>query len=45
MNLSRLSALEHEFLKISVILQTAFAVETHPAKGQWLEEQVDILKI
>jgi hypothetical protein len=28
-----------EFLKISVVLQTAFAPETRLAEGQWLEEE------
>jgi hypothetical protein len=37
--------LKQEFLKMSVSLQTAFAVETHLAEGQWLEEQVTMLKL
>jgi hypothetical protein len=30
---------------MSLSLQTAFAVETHLAEGQWLEEQVNVLKL
>jgi hypothetical protein len=40
-----LLTLKHEFLKISVGLQTEFAVETHLAEGQWLGEQVKMLKL
>jgi hypothetical protein len=34
MNQFRLLSLKHEFLKISVDLQTAFTVETHLTEGQ-----------
>jgi hypothetical protein len=34
-----------EFLKISVDLQTEFAAETHRAEGQWLEEQLSMVKL
>jgi hypothetical protein len=40
-----LSTLKQEFLKISVNLQTALAVETHLAEGQWLKEQVNMLQL
>jgi hypothetical protein len=30
---------------MSVGLQTAFAIETQLAEGQWLEEQVNVLKL
>jgi hypothetical protein len=30
---------------MSVNLHTAFAVETHLAEGQWLEKQVDMVKL
>jgi hypothetical protein len=45
MNQFRLLTLKQDFLKVSVSLQTAFAVETHLAEGQWLEEQVNMLKL
>jgi hypothetical protein len=45
MNQARLLKLKHEFLKISLSLQTAFAVETLLAEGQWLEEQVNMVKL
>jgi hypothetical protein len=34
-----------EFLNISVSLHTAFPDEAHLAEGQWLEEQVNMLKL
>jgi hypothetical protein len=37
--------LKHELLKISVHLQTEFAAETHPAEGQWLKEQLNVVKL
>jgi hypothetical protein len=37
--------LKREFLEISVDLQTAFSAETRPAEGQWLEEQVNVVKL
>jgi hypothetical protein len=44
-NQFRWLTLKHEFLKIYVNLQTAFAAETHLAEGQWLEEQVNVVKL
>jgi hypothetical protein len=41
----RLLILNQDFLKMSLSLQTAFAVEIHLADGQWLEEQVNMLKL
>jgi hypothetical protein len=41
----RLFTLKHDLLKISVDLQTAFAAETHLAEGQWLKEQLNVLKL
>jgi hypothetical protein len=35
----------HELLKVSVDLQTAFAAETNRAEGQWLEEQLNVVKL
>jgi hypothetical protein len=32
-------------LKISVDLQTAFAADTHLAEGQWLKEQLNVVKL
>jgi hypothetical protein len=43
-NQFRLRTLKHEFLNISVSLQTAFVVKTRLAEGQWLEEQANMLK-
>jgi hypothetical protein len=37
--------LKHEFLNISVHLQSAFAAETRLAEGQWLEEQLNWVKL
>jgi hypothetical protein len=45
MNQIRLLTLKQEFVKICVSIHTAFTVETHLAEGQWLEEQVNILKL
>jgi hypothetical protein len=45
MNQFKLLTLRQEFLKISLSLPTAFAVETHLAEVQWLEEQVNKLKL
>jgi hypothetical protein len=36
---------KNEFLKISIALQTALAAETHLAEGQWLEEQLNMVKL
>jgi hypothetical protein len=44
MNHPRLFTLEHQLLKISVYLQTAFAAQTHLAEGQWLKEQLNMVK-
>jgi hypothetical protein len=41
----RLSKLKHDLLKISVDLQTAFAADTHLAEGQWLKEQLNLVKL
>jgi hypothetical protein len=41
----KLYALEHELLKLSARLQTAFVAETHLAEGKWVEEQVNMLKL
>jgi hypothetical protein len=41
----RLLKLKHDLLKISVDLQTAFAAETHLAEGQWLKEQLKVVKL
>jgi hypothetical protein len=41
----RLLTLKQEFLKLSVNIQTAFAVETLLAEGYWLKEQVNMLKL
>jgi hypothetical protein len=41
----RLFKLKHDLLKISVDLQTAFAAETHLAEGQWLKEQLNVVKL
>jgi hypothetical protein len=45
MNHLRLFTLKYDLLKISVYLQTAFAAETHLAEGQWLQEQLNVLKL
>jgi hypothetical protein len=34
-----------DFLKTSVDLQAAFAKETHLSEGQWLDEQVNMVKL
>jgi hypothetical protein len=41
----RLPVLKCELLKISVYLHTALAAETHLAGGQWLEEQLNVVKL
>jgi hypothetical protein len=41
----RLFALKHELLKITADVQTAFATDTHLAEGQWLKEQLNVLKL
>jgi hypothetical protein len=45
MNQFKLLTLKQEFLKISVSLHTAFAVETRLTEGQWLEEQLKTVKL
>jgi hypothetical protein len=45
MNQLRLFKLKHDLLKISVDLQTAFAEDTHLAEGQWLKEQLNMVKL
>jgi hypothetical protein len=37
--------LKYDSQKISVDLQTTFAAETHLAEGQWLKEQLNVLKL
>jgi hypothetical protein len=41
----RLFTLKYDLLKVSVDLQTAFAGETHLGEGQWLKEQLNVLKL
>jgi hypothetical protein len=41
----RLFTLKHELLKISIKLQTSFAADTYLAEGQWLMEQLNVLKL
>jgi hypothetical protein len=41
----KLFKLKHDLLKISVGLQTAFAPDTHLAEGQWLKEQLNVVKL
>jgi hypothetical protein len=41
----RLFKLEHDLLKISLDLQTAFAADAHLAEGQWLKEQLNVVKL
>jgi hypothetical protein len=41
----RLLTFKQEFIKISVSLRTAFEVEPHLAEGQWLEKQMNMLKL
>jgi hypothetical protein len=41
----RFFTLKYDLLKIFVYLQTAFASETHLAEGQWLKEQLNVLKL
>jgi hypothetical protein len=36
---------KRDLLKISIDLQTAFAAETHLAEGQWLKEQLNVVKL
>jgi hypothetical protein len=41
----RLFKLKHYLLKISIDLQTALAADTHLAEGQWLKEQLNVVKL
>jgi hypothetical protein len=41
----RLLKLKHVLLKISVDLHTAFAAGTHLDEGQWLKEQLNMVKL
>jgi hypothetical protein len=41
----RLFTFKHEIIKISVHLQTSLAAETHLAEGQWLKEQLNVVKL
>jgi hypothetical protein len=45
MNRLRLLKLKHDLLKISIDLQTAFAADTHLAEGQWLKEELNVVKL
>jgi hypothetical protein len=36
---------KHEVLIISLNLKTAFTAQTHLAEGQWLEEQLNMVKL
>lgn len=45
MNELRHFTLKHELLKILVYLQMLFAAETHWAVGQWLKEQLNLVKL
>jgi hypothetical protein len=44
-NQLRLFTLKREFLKISPHSQTALGAETHRAEEQWLEEQLNVVKL
>jgi hypothetical protein len=41
----RLFKQKHDFLKISVDLQTAFVADTHLAERLWLKEQLNVVKL
>jgi hypothetical protein len=41
----RLFKLKNDLLKLSLNLQTAFAADTHLAEGQWLKEQLNVVKL
>jgi hypothetical protein len=41
----RLFKFKHDLLKISLHLQTAFAADTNLAEGQWLKEQLNMVKL
>jgi hypothetical protein len=44
-NQLRIFKLKHDLLKISIDLLTALAADTHLAKGQWLKEQLNVVKL
>jgi hypothetical protein len=44
-NQLRLFKLKRDLLKISIDLQTALAADTHLAEGQWLKEQLKVVKL
>jgi hypothetical protein len=41
----RFFKLKRGLLKMSVDLQTAFPADTHLAEGQWLKEQLNVIKL
>jgi hypothetical protein len=41
----RLFTFKHDLLKVFVDLQIAFAAATHLAEGQWLKEQMNVVKL
>jgi hypothetical protein len=41
----RLLKLKHDLLKTFVNLKTAFAADTHLAKGQWLKEEQKVVTL
>jgi hypothetical protein len=41
----RLFKFKHDLLKISVHLIISFAADTHLAEGQWLKEQLNVVKL
>jgi hypothetical protein len=41
----KLFTLKLYLLKISVYLHTTFAAETHLTEGQWLKEQLNVIKL
>jgi hypothetical protein len=41
----RIFIFKPDLLNISVDLQTAFAADTHLAEGQWLKEQLNVVKL
>jgi hypothetical protein len=44
-NQLRLFKLQYDLLKISIDLQTALAADAHLAEGQWLKEQLNVVKL
>jgi hypothetical protein len=45
MNQLRIFKFKNDLLKISVDLQTAFSADTHLAEGQWLKDQLSVVKL